>query len=517
MFPDPAAGNPRTRFLPIFAAILASCAAAAPPASCAPPTNRGLYALGFDSEGTIAQLPYIVGGRILLQWADLETGPGRYDFGELDRHLARYASLGRKTTIQVNGARKPRWLFDRVAVIPGERRQVRDPEGTLQYWDPIFIDAYLAFIKAYGEHVRQSPWRDAVLGIRQNFNAVGTEHGAFAGDDPARELANWHPAPDGHCYDEPWTDDLYRRYRQRVIAAHLDAFGPDVLLFIRNNVFVDNTLTPAQLKLVGHGRLGLFHTSSEPQPRNSEPKYEAFLRYCRTGRALGYTEPFTTVALGATGGSRAQKGPSIFSPCQYNYWRLLLDLHCGISYIALKPADLRRRTDAQFGDAFAFASRYAGYHASPEVSPGAWVALREGDMLKGDYTFLMRRLADRSADEALNNQGPQSQRFGGWARSIAANGRMVFKLDPRFARSLANACLRIVYLDEGTNEFTVTWDDAGHGRRRTIRKDNTGRWRELSIELPSPRFTGALDGGDILLTGAGRTAFHLVEVKRIGE
>lgn len=481
----------------------------------APLPDRGLYTLGYDDDGVIKGLPYIKGGRILLQWADLETGEGRYDFSALDHALEEFRADGRKAAVQVNGGRKPRWLFQRVAVLPVKEIQVKDPEGTLQYWDPIYVNAWLQFIRAFGDHLRGSPLRTAVLGVRQNFNAVGTEHGSFARAERGLKIEDWKPAPNGHLYRVPWTEEIYQDYRRRVIAAHIAAFVPGITLFLRNNVFVDNILTASQLKLLDDGIVGLFHTSSEHQPRNSEPKYQAFLDYCRTGLAPGYTEPFTTNEQGFTGAPRQQHLPSRVSPSQYNYWRLLLDMNCGISYIALKGSDILLEKNPEFRDAFLFAAKYVGYHASPSVSPGAWVAMREGDALKGDYTFLMQRVDASSTDVALNDQGPPRQRFGGWARAIDTGGRMTFQLDPRFARSLKNARIRIVYLDDGTNDFVVSWGEPGASHRKTVTKHDSRQWQEVLVDAPNPGFTGAADPGDISLSASGRTVFHLVEVQRV--
>lgn len=65
---------------------------------------------------------------------------------------------------------------------------------------------------------------------------------------------------------------------------------------------------------------------------------------------------------------------------QYNYWRLLSDLNLGFSMIGVYGGDLANADKPECRAAFDFAARYAGYHASPSVSLGAWVALREGGL-----------------------------------------------------------------------------------------------------------------------------------------
>lgn len=477
-----------------------------------PFADRGIYSLDLDSEEQLAKFPFIRGGRILLQWADLEVAKGQYDFSELNLKLEKLHRLGRKATVQINGLRKPRWLYDEVAVLPRKYRQIADPEGVLQYWDPLYVNAYLQFIEAYARHLKQSPFKNAILGIRQNFNAISTELGDLP--DDAIDLKNWKPAPNGHMYDQPWSGEILREYRRKVIAKHISAFCPDIFVFIRNNVFMDNILTAEQIAMVEQGRLGLFHTSTEHQPRQGEVKYQAFLEYCRTGKTIAYAEGWTSIEDGATGGRKTQPQPSRISPCQLSYWRNLLDLHCGVSCIAIRGKDLDLGVDEEFARGFEFANRYAGFHASPAMSPGAWVALREGDTLKGDYNFLMSRLEGRSTDAPLYDQGPLDQRFGGWARGIDPGGRIAFALDRRFAATLKKVIVRVVYLDQGIGGFTVSCDVDGVKKQTRVGKENTGRWREKEISFPEARFT-AFNGADIELIADGEQAiFHMVEVIR---
>lgn len=474
-------------------------------AATTPDPDRGLYSLSGGS--TYLDLPYITGGRILVQWADLETAEGVYDFSSLDSALQPYFQSGRKTTVQVNGLRKPRWLYQKVAVLPGQFTQVGDPEGALQYWDPIYINAYKNFVAAYGNHLRHSPYRSALLGIRQNFNSIGTELGKLSGSDT--DPANWQPAPDGHIYNVPWTEEIYRNYRREIVAAFIQAFRPEMTIFVRNNVFTDNTLTPEQIDMVDRGELALFHTSSEHQPHTydgggtDDAKFQAFQTYCLTGKTLGYTEPWRPSTTNDYG----------IVPLQYNYWRILLDLSCGISFIAMKPGDLDLRGNPEYSEAFIFGAKYVGYHVSPSTSPGAWVAMREGDSLKGDYNFMMERIAG-SGGTPLTSQGPADQRFSLWARSISGAEKMVFKLNPTFAQSLASAKIRVVYLDQGVNSFTVSWNVSESVNAHVVQKQNTGRWQELIIDVPYADFTASLEGGDITLIGGGTNIFHMVEVIR---
>lgn len=475
--------------------------------------GHGLYTLGLDDDGKIMSMPYIQGGRILVQWADLEVGKNDYNFDLLDKQLQKFDKLGMKATVQVNGSLKPRWLYNEVAVLEKENIQVKDPEGILQYWDPIYAEAYLAFIAAYGGHLKKSPYKDLVLGIRQNFNAIGTEHTSVKGEDA--DPKRWKPAPNGHVYNVPYSREVADDYRRQVVQAHIDAFCPDFVLFLRNNVYEE--LTEEQIAMLDDGRLGLFHTSSEAQPRinkkggSDERKYLLFKKYGLSGKAPVYAEPWSPSESLERHGGGVQLD---CTPAQFNYWRLLNDMQCGVSYIAMKPPDLLQYTNPEFEESFIFAGKYTGYHVSPMLSPGAWIALREGDSMKGDYTFLMERLADKSNDKPVKQAGPDEQRFGLWARKIDDDGQMIFRLNQRFAQSLDNAIIRITYLDEGNNSFRVEWDRNGSPEQKVVQKKDSGKWQQIDIAVENAEFTSSLDGGDVRLSSEGTTVFHMVEVSR---
>ena len=146
------------------------------------------------------------------------------------------------------------------------------------------------------------------------------------------------------------------------------------------------------------GTLSWFHTSSEAEPRAkfAERKYQRFVNDCRSGKTTAYAEPWAST-WGHHGGLTDDRW---CSPPQWGYWRLLFDLHCGVSYIALYSIDIRVAVEGayhaggvqykkpggayqrEFNEAFAFAARYVGYHACPEQSPGAWVAFRENSTVR---------------------------------------------------------------------------------------------------------------------------------------
>ena len=199
-----------------------------------------------------------------------------------------------------------------------------------------------------------------------------------------------------------------------------------------------------------------------------------------------------------------------------------------LSFIACYASDLEvarsgryRASDAstpetdrlkdEFDAAFRFAAKYAGYHASPRQSPGAWVAFREGDTLTGDYTFLMQRLPDRTRE--VKKAGPDDQRFGALARLLPRDETLQLALDDTFAASLATqtAELRVTYLDRGAGSFDVQTA----GRTFHASCADSGRWKTIIWDLSRPLFTKVVSGAHVILRAhEADLILHMVEVTR---
>lgn len=513
-----------------FAALLLMPLAALPAtdemasASVLPPTHRGLYAIWYERMPEVMELPYINGGQVVAQWGELETAEGQYDFSKLAAKMKQLHDQKKPFTVQVNGNIKPAWLFDRVPFLPEPLGvQVRDTRGTLMYWHPVFERAYLNFLRAYAAFLKKSPYRASLLGVRQNFNALGTEHWQVPIDMIC--LSQWRVPSEANA-GEPFTPELGRAYQTRVLETFVSEFQPEIRVFVRNSIAPELRQSFAQDFTTG--RLCWFHTSSEVEPRKGvSGQYQQFLDDCRTGKTLAYAEPWAS-AWGHHGG---KTDPRWCSPPQWNYWRLLCDLHCGVSFIACYASDLevahsgRYRVGNlsnaesknattfkdEFDAAFQFAAKYAGYHASPKVAPGAWVAFREGDTLKGDYTFLMQRETDQTRE--IKNAGPGDQRFGAWARLLPRDQTMQLVLNKYFAASLAtqSAELRVTYLDHGHGTFNIQ----AAGQTFQGQCSDSGRWKTMTWELSRPDFGKADSGVRLCLRALGSDlTVHMVEVTR---
>ncbi len=482
-----------------------------------PHPNRGLYAIWYGKKEKPFELPYIVGGQIFLQWRDLEKAQGEYDFAKLDEKLAEHARHKRPATLQVNGNRRPDYLFEICPYLPEKvSPQVSDSQGSLMYWHPAHREAYLDFIEALGNHLKSSPHREMVVGVRLNFNAFGTEHLHLKRE--YRPLDRW-VVPEGVDPGSPWTRQEMECYKQAVIEAFIEHFLPEIYVFVRNNVVLDDQIDPVLLESFETGRLGLFHTSSEVQPRGqwTEKRYQAFLRYGKPGKTYVYAESWAD-ALGNHGGTQDDRP---FSPVQWNYWRLLVDLHCGVSLIAIYNSDLKQVyapkdeiTKKAFDEAFRFAAKYAGYHASPKKAPGTWIAFRGGEYLPGDYTYLMHRL-EEDASEPVRRIGPETQPYGPWARRLPSDAKMRLSVHPAFLESLKKsenpALLRLVILAKEQAAFSVKTASQTY----TLSCPGDEIWHERIVEVDPHQLVQDSSGTVLTLESKEHPLFiHMVELQR---
>ena len=471
-----------------------------------PDPNRGLYAIWAKPEISDS-LRFITGDQVRLQWSEVQPAEDRYDFSTLRQQLERVSKLGRATTVQLNANRHPEFLS---RIVPSYKGALKrgETDKLFQYWHPAYVKAYTDLIAAFAREVKSSPYRSHVMGVRLNYNAIGTEFLIIRPEE--REPAQWS-VPAGVTPAPAWTEEIATEYRRLIVSTFRSNFSPQIRVLLRSG----NPQYPGPdqepLRLAATGKLGIFTTASEIEPRMPtmfDGDRPIFLDYCRTGKTVCYAESMAD----ATGKHGPSQDARWCSPEQYNYWRLLSDLNLGFSMMGIYGADLANAGKPEYRAAFDFAVRYAGYHASPQVSPGAWIALREGTgKLKGDYTFLMRRLpgAEMKPEQKIGSDG---QRFGAWARTLPKGAEAKFALDPVFARSLADgkAIVRVIYFDSGTGAFMVR----AAGRQFAHALVNSGRWQTAEFKIDHADFAADSAGAHIAIQAEGDLTLHMIEVSR---
>ncbi|MEO0973158.1 MAG: hypothetical protein AAFX85_08675, partial [Pseudomonadota bacterium] len=262
--------------------------------------------------------------------------------------------------------------------------------------------------------------------------------------------------------------------------------------------------------LIDSGRAGIFHTSSEMQPRNKDYSAEVFrtmYRECRERRRLCYAEG-RTLAANAYSQFPLTAPPS---PEQWFYWRVLSDLHLGISRLAINRIDLLRADADGFDTARTFASTYLGAHLRPAESPGAWVAFRQGDYGQGDYTLLARA---RGCGQRVFNVGPTQHPYGLWATRLGPNDACRVDLDPTLAGALADEplTLEVIVMRHGdATAPAMLMARVGDRRAQAVALDARLGWQTLKISIDGIGNDNAsitLDAKD------GSVLLHRVEVRR---
>jgi hypothetical protein len=368
--------------------------------------HRGLYALWYQRKPYrehIFELPYISGGQLVLEWSDIHTGPGQFDLEIIEKAFEQKGLSNKPFTIQFNSNLKPKWLFDIVPHHPRKMTlQVKNTQGSLMYWHPTFIHHHHEFLAAMSKALKSSPHLDRIIGLRVSPNAFGTEHCHVPPKFQA--LKQW-VVPEGSDQTIPltrWDKSTSIDYITDIVRKNMELFRPIMPVFVRNTI--SKELEEEFKPDLESGRLSWFHTSSEVEPRGLQGslKYGRFEDYSKTGKTLAYAEPWAS----AWGDHGAKRDDRSCSPPQWNYWRLLSDLHCGISFIGVYADDLQvalkgkytynkreiintgPQVETEFNEAFQFAHKYVGTHIDPTSAPGAWVAFRENYRTRRDRNFL---------------------------------------------------------------------------------------------------------------------------------
>lgn len=418
----------------------------------------------------------ITTGQIVFMWRYFEPAEGNYNFTSLDEQLHLLLLKGLKTTIQINGNRHPDYIYQLVPYLKGiELPSTSDHlegYGPPMYWHPVYKEKYSNMIHALAQHLINSPFKDVVLGIRQNYNAVGTEHHYI--EPKYRDKNLWTLEPTASWGDSwPWTTSIAEEYKTWTLDMYIREFNPPegIPVFIRASAISGGEATSAHISMVEKGELYLFHTSSEPQPRvGKNSQYNVFVNYAKTGKTFAFMESWSAANTSSSGWGWTKTSTPI-TKAQFNYWTLLCDLHCGATFPAMRPEDVNV---AAYLEDYKFSKKYAGYIAAPKATPGAWIAFREGDYLVGDYTFHMERSISDNSPGIYN---VDDDKYGLWARRIRTIFPMKISMDTAFSSSLENTTdveIRLWYKDDGSGSFEVQ----AFGQSLRYVKTGSGLWKQ---------------------------------------
>ena len=466
----------------------------------ASPSQIGICDLGNKTERFDPEYVRVL--QLEAQWADVEPSQGVYDFSVFDQSLKEVQEKGRYAIIRLNGNDKPDWIFD---IVPYHTNtawdtSVFDTIGIPMFWHTNFVSAYTNLLAAYGTYLETNAYHSIISGVRQNFNPIGTEH-TFV-PLQYQDLAQW-TVPPGVDQGPPYSGAIADAYKDAIVDAHVREIMPYTFVYIRSNI--EDSILNKHRALFESGQLGFFHTGAsmeQNQVFNEDYRYTRYLEFCKTGKTAGFSEM-------AGWDQYLEVYPSnSFPKVQWNYWRLLSDLHCGVSMSGFHYATLFSGLFGQpeFVAAWRFADRYLGLHAEPSAAPGAWVAFRgAGDNYAGDYTFLMERLPGDPSTEVVNI-GSTNVCFGAWARSLPTGGAMNFYANSNVFAAGESMTARVVYFDSGVGSWELR---QGGGISMAVTNANSGDWIEAETVITN---TANLQ---FVNTGGEGVVFHMLELKRI--
>ncbi|MEM9384641.1 MAG: beta-galactosidase [Pseudomonadota bacterium] len=478
----------------------------------------GVYAVWHGTRQDVFESSAVVGGQVWALWDQVEPERGQYDFTLLDERLDAVRSAGRQATVQLNANAHPDWLFDQVPYLPIRLHTVRSARGTPMYWHPTYLAAQLALIEALANWIDTHPYREAIAAVRLSYNAVGTE--GLSIPDAYHRASAWKRSA-GVSEGSDWSSAQAVGYAERIVEHYIDEIAPVAFLLVRRALFQEGRgrigsgtqgarLRARLQRLLDGGRAGVFHTSSDIQPRNggfSLEVYRTMRTQCLERRYICYAEAMRT----AEGRHKDYPTTVVPSESEWFYWRVLSDLSLGVSRLAVNRLDLVRAENPGVALGLDFAERHLGAHLAPRESSGAWIAFRQGDFLAGDYGVLaaaqgcgVRRTGVGSADEP----------YGLWASRLRAGDSCEIRFDRDFLQGAASEPTVLSILARSVDENDTSIGLAGLGQRPvqlTVPGDSA--WHRLRVELAP--FSKDSQRGPLHLEAVARAVdLHLVELAR---
>jgi hypothetical protein len=441
------------------------------------------------------------------------------------------------------------WLYEQVPWSDLTWTEEETDGKTVMYWHPTYVKLFQRRIRAIARFLRTKEAR-GIAYFRSSWDAVGEERifGENANGSKVFTLqdgSNWK-VPDGcktECDPPPsWkgnaTDDAYKRDTARVwreafnrsLLSKEEAKAMPILLLRSDEVHgAYSSLSAAQM---GRDGFGWYHTGAameETQCFNQLYRYEPFLRDCLPGKVVCFTEACGLQNFAGPGGNK--RTPELeaanFSRLQGIYWMMLSGMSKGVSVTGLHSKTMLKPWLKQesFKKAFSWADGYMGLHASPELTPGAWVAFRGvGDHHKpyGDYSFLMSRIeSDTSVGLQQCGDGDEDEvPYGAWCRELPAHSGMYFALDPNNRVTFnGHAILRLVY--QAPAELELYCDDGtADGKLALSTSDSSDSelmWNDVRATVAGSKLMrgGGKKGSDLWLLNQGSrpARVHLIEAR----
>jgi hypothetical protein len=189
----------------------------------------------------------------------------------------------------------------------------------------------------------------------------------------------------------------------------------------------------------------------------------------------------------------------------------------------------RKNIDRYLNIAKAY-SKFGAYQGDPAKAIGAGMLNRKAmdynDVGWGIFDGNLCRFIDQiDAEETSQGWwhiGPQESIYGRFARSIKikdGKGGIYFDVNDDFAKTVKNVEVRIVWLDKGLGEWTVTYNSnkKSNAKLLTFKNTDSGKWMEKTVLVTDAAFANKCERkSDISITTKGNeiSIFHILEITK---
>ena len=520
--------------------------------------------------------PLIKGAPIIMKWGDVEPEQGVFRFDEIlgkKLEIAEANDFYTFVTIWV-APNAPRWLYENgvpeLTMTPtiGPLGQSRD--WTFQYYlDDDYIFYFHRLLTEFGAYLMQLPdnQRERVLFVQSAEGSTGDGWG-YKGKpmDLKYDIS-----------DEEWGE--FRIEAWKVLKeAVSDKDGEQVIPLLVNydsNSEIQYNWLLENLPVIGL-KNGMFsHGYHISDTRARIENWENFKKDV-------YAHGMEFFSRGEQDKEWEVYGWSTQNPEQAFYWTGIFATHCGLDMwnVPAKASEgyhyqdainffnkyaghqdpasapaafcaLRKGLDAsdtlaypeeQFGVAqknnidryLSIASAYSeqgAFQGDPEKATGGGMINRKRQdyndvgwgILDGNYQRFIRQIDPEHTSRGWWHTGPEKSIYGRFARSIRledGKGAIYFDVDDSFYSGDGPLKLHIIWLDNGSAEWTLNYDSEKNPEKAAFShlNENSGTWKEKTIEINDARMANrGKRQSDIFIetTGDEEPVFHLIEVEKV--
>ncbi|MFZ5833223.1 MAG: hypothetical protein ACOY3P_24305 [Planctomycetota bacterium] len=526
--------------------------------------------------------PWFKGVVVTATWKGIERRPGEFDFSEFDSKIQRVVDNGLSAMVLIYHAdQSPDWIYDhgveRVETDePSPRRRIHP-----YFLDPDFKPLLSRLIHATAEHVAAYPpeVRGKIVGVQCPTGKSGDPQPYNGKPLDAKYRINLH---DDAWVD--WTLGMFPVYREAYAQRNLDVFllfkGPnpqsnDWLMRqmpdswrkphaiaqgyqFNNEIRVMSELYPRTRRRIDgvliRTRGELDHTADKGRNWfNAAPVWNVYWAGLWN---LTYGIDIWNQLTSALEDDRFV--PAFEFVSRYAGYKTAAESPG--AWIALRDgldcADRERFREDRFGKLEdlgpwgcssnveryqAIAGEFAEFGALNEdlTKIGVSDLKTRGALALNDvgfniwtdnYGMFLTQIDPNGTSRGYWRVGSRDEPYGRFARGFEhATGRnaMHFRLDDGFFADTGEATprrvrLRIVYFDRGTGQWALRYDAVADANKtaQTVRKSDSGRWKEILVDIADGRFAGRGEhGADISLVNVDdeNDIFHMIEVIRAAQ